>query len=103
MKAIIFRTSGQRVSMRVHLQTCMGPVGSAAAKQADGSCRISSACRNSRFSRFTAFILSATSEGAPEVRFASISAFFTQSLSLWVEQPIFPAIDVTATHREGWR
>jgi len=70
-----------------------GRSSSAWAKQALALRRISLACRSSRFSRSRAFILSATSVGAPALLPASTSAFFTQSSSVCAEQPIFADID----------
>lgn len=63
--------------------------------------RISFAWRSSRFSRSSAFILSAISAGTPGRRPLSTSAFLTQSFSVWGVQPIFAAIDMTACQRDG--
>jgi hypothetical protein len=57
-------------------------------------------CRSSRFSRFSAFILSATSVGTPARLPLSTSAFFTHSFNVCAEQPIFAEIDMIACQRE---
>jgi len=69
---------------------------SAIAKYADALRRISFAWRISRFSRSSAFILSAISVGIPARLPLSTSAFFTHSFRVWAEQPIFAAIDTIA-------
>ena len=73
---------------------------SAWAKYADALRRISLACRSSRFSRSRAFIFSESSLGTPARFPLSISAFFTQELSVGAEQPIFAEIDAIVAHRE---
>jgi hypothetical protein len=70
------------------------------AKYADALRRISLACRNSRFSRSSAFSRSATSLGTPARVPLSTSAFFTQSLSVCAVQPILAAIEEIAAHRD---
>ena len=70
-----------------------GRSSSACAKYADALRRISFACRSSRFSRSSAFSFSATSKDTPARLPLSTSAFFTQSSSVCVEQPILVAID----------
>lgn len=49
----------------------------------------------------TAFIFSAMSLGRPARLPLSISAFFTHSLRVCAEQPIFAAIDDTAAQRDA--
>src|SRR5258708_39891246 len=68
---------------------------SAWAKYADALRRISFACRSSRFSRSSAFILAAMSEVRPGLRPLSTSAFFTHSLSVCGVQPILVAVHTT--------
>ncbi len=59
------------------------------------------ACRNSRFSRSSAFSRSANSVGTPAPLPLFTSAFFTYSSSMCPEQPILAAIEVIAAQRDG--
>jgi hypothetical protein len=74
---------------------------SAIAKYADALRRISLAWRSSRFSRSSAFILSAISLEMPARRPLSTSAFLTHSFRVCGVHPIFAAIDKTACRRDG--
>jgi hypothetical protein len=73
----------------------------AIAKYADALRRISLAWRSSRFSRSSAFIVSAIPLGMPTRRPLSTSAFLTHSRRVCGVQPIFAAIDTTACQRDG--
>ena len=73
---------------------------SAIAKYAEALRKISFAWRSSRFSRSSAFILSAISLGTPARLPLSTSAFLTQSFNVFAEQPIFAAINVIACQRD---
>lgn len=73
---------------------------SAIAKYADAIRSISLACRSSRFSRSSAFILSAMSLEMPARLPLSTSAFLTQSFNVFAEHSIFAAIDVIACQRD---
>ena len=71
------------------------------AKYADALRNISLACRSSLFSRSRAFSFAPMSLVTPGLRPASVSAFFAHSFKVWAVQPIFPAIETTAAHRDG--
>src|SRR5690349_20361967 len=75
---------------------------SAAAKYADALRRMSLACRSSRFSRSSALIFSATSDGTPARTPLLTSDLFTHSCSVGALQPIFAATEQTAAHRDGY-
>src|SRR5262245_56819800 len=74
---------------------------SAWAKYADALRRISLACRSSRFSRSSAFNRSTTSDGTPDRLSLAPSDLLTHSLSVCGVQPILPAIDTIAAHRDA--
>src|SRR5690606_8202891 len=87
------------IDERDHLRN--GRSSSAIAKYADALRNISFACRNSRFSRSSAFNLSAISLETPARLPLSTSARLTHSCNVGGAHPIFSEIDTTAAQRDG--
>src|SRR5690606_18712651 len=75
---------------------------SAWAKYAEALRRISLARLSSRFSRSSAFMRSRSLVVTPSRRPVSRSAWRTQFISVWAEQPILPAIEPIAAHCDGY-